>query len=155
MTFPPLTRMELGVFTVPPAVTIPWTSAVRLDPATVRFAPYSTNAPLPSELTTLLLTIEMLLPAPETESPLAPRPFALIVEFWSTIVPGPEEPVEAAAPSAVFSRSPGPPVVVTLIPFPTMIPPFVADKPYDPLPEVLIAVPDLRVTVPLVCATAP
>ena len=155
LTFPPLTRIEFGVLTVPPAATIPWISAVRFDPVSVRFAPFSTRAPLPSELTTLLLETEILLPDPEANSPLARRPLALIVEFESIIVPGPEEPVEAAAPSAVFSRSPSPPVVVTLMPFPLMFPPFVANKPYDPLPEVLIAVPDLRVTVPLVCATAP
>jgi hypothetical protein len=44
------------------------------------------------------------------------------VEFWSVIVPEPPGLVEAAAPSAVFSRTPSPPEVVTLTPFPVMLP---------------------------------
>ncbi len=71
----------------------------------------------------------MLLPAPDTDIPLAPRPLAVMVEFWSVIVPGPMGPVNAAAPSAVFSRIPSPPEVVTLTPFPVMLPAFKAKRP--------------------------
>src|SRR4029077_10115855 len=80
LRFPPLRRMELGVATVPRVATIPWIRAVIVDPASVSVARLSTDAPLPSELTTLLLTREMLLPAPETNNPLAPGPLAVIVE---------------------------------------------------------------------------
>lgn len=93
---------------------------------------------LPFELRTSLLVRAILLPGPDTNNPLAPGPLAVIVEFWSLIAPGPEGPVKAAAPSAVFSRSPNPPEVVTLAPVPTMLSPLKANSP--PLRKNIVSV---------------
>src|SRR5215469_14131296 len=129
MRFPPTTLIELGAPTVPRVDTMPWRNAVRLELERVSLALLSTSAPLPFELRMSLLVTVILLPGPDTNNPLAPGPFALIFEFRSAIVPGPKGPVTAATPSAVFSRIPSPPEVVTLAPLPTMLPPLKAKRP--------------------------
>src|SRR5438132_6944899 len=96
MRFPPLMTIELGAAAVPRVATIPWTSAVKLDPARVRRAPLSTDAPLPCELSTSLLVKAILLLMSETNAPYAFTPAVVIEPPFNRIEP----PLSASAPAA-------------------------------------------------------